>query len=268
MTTWLDLLQSRTMASGCKRRGWTYCSHGQWYLDADDNLAGLIVVKDNGIWMQMTTQLDLQQTKTMVSGCRQLNWTYCRQGQWHLGADDNLAGLVVVKDNGIWMQTTTWLDLLQSRTMASVCRRHGWTYCSQGQWHLDADDNLAGLIVDKDNGVWVQTTCLDLLQSRTMASGCRRQLSWTYCSQGQWHLDADNNLPGLIVVKHNGIWVQTTWLDLLQPRTMVSGCGRHGWTYCSQGQWHLDAEDNLAGLIVDKDNGIWVQTITWLDLLQ
>jgi hypothetical protein len=29
----------------------------------------------------------------------------------------------------------------------------------------------------------------------------------------------------------------------------------------------MDAEDNLAGLIVDKDNGIWVQTITWLDLL-
>jgi hypothetical protein len=67
-----------------------------------------------------------------------------------------------------------------------------------------------------------------------MASGCRRQLGWTYYSKGQWYLDAKKQL---------------------------------GWTFCSQGQWHLDAEDNLAGLIVDKDNGIWVQTITWLDLL-
>ena len=60
----------------------------------------------------------------MVSGCRQLSWTYCRQGQWHLGADDNLAGLIIVKDNGIWMQK----------------------------------NNLAGLFVVKDNGIWMQKT--------------------------------------------------------------------------------------------------------------
>ena len=197
---------------------------------------------------------------------KQLGWTYCSQGQWRLCAND-MAGLIVVKDNGIWMQTTTWLDLLQSRTMASGCRRQlGWTYCRQGQWCLCADDNLAGIIVVKNNGVWVQKTWLDLLQS--MVSGCRRQLGWTYCRQGQRRLGADD-VTGLIVVKDNGIWVQrTTWLDFLQSRTTAFGCGRRGWTYCSQGQWHLDAEDNLAGLIVDKDNGIWVQTTTWLDLLQ
>jgi hypothetical protein len=49
---------------------------------------------------------------------------------------------------------------------------------------------------------------------------------------------------------------------------MAFGCRRQlGWTYCSQGQWHLDADDNFAGLIVDKDNGVCVQMTTWLELL-
>jgi hypothetical protein len=34
---------------------------------------------------------------------KQLGWTYCSQGQWRLCAND-MAGLIVVKDNGTWMQ--------------------------------------------------------------------------------------------------------------------------------------------------------------------